>query len=231
MFLAKVGQVSGSDCAKRIFDISLSTAGLIAAAPLFVIIGIIIWLNDRGPIFYIQKRVGRMGNIFNNLKFRTMTCSAGSENQICQAEQNDSRVTRVGSALRATALDELPQLINILMGHMSFVGPRALVQSEKEVGQQYEKSIFEVEGYAERVKVVPGLTGVAQLFEARDIPREKKFKFDVWYINNRTFLLDLYLICASFIITIVGRWESRRIKSHAFGKRLRDRIIRDIGVQ
>ncbi|MFX0195824.1 MAG: sugar transferase, partial [Candidatus Hodarchaeota archaeon] len=112
--------------AKRIFDITLSISGIILSSLLYVLISLAILLEDGWPVFYFQERIGKGGRIFKALKFRSMIKDAEKELGPVQAKENDPRVTKVGRILRATALDELPQLINILKGDMSFVGPRAL---------------------------------------------------------------------------------------------------------
>ncbi len=130
-----------------------------------------------------------------------------------QAAENDPRVTKVGRILRKTAMDELPQLLNILKGDMSFVGPRSLRPNEKEVhGNPDETNIEDVPGYKERLAVRPGLTGLAQVYLPGDALRKEKFKYDLQYIKNQSFLLDLKLIFLSFWITFRGKWESRQKK-------------------
>jgi lipopolysaccharide/colanic/teichoic acid biosynthesis glycosyltransferase len=130
-----------------------------------------------------------------------------------QAEADDPRVTRVGRWLRATAMDELPQLWNIFRGDMSFVGPRALRPGEIEVAGDGELVALEdVPGFSERCHTQPGLTGIAQIYAPRDTPRRLKFRYDRLYIRRRTFWLDLRLILLSFWITFRGTWESRGSK-------------------
>ncbi|PYM88922.1 MAG: hypothetical protein DME13_00700 [Candidatus Rokuibacteriota bacterium] len=127
-----------------------------------------------------------------------------------QATAGDARVTRVGRILRATAMDELPQLWNIFRGDMSFVGPRALMPQEIEVNGAGETvSIDTIPGYQERHRVTPGLTGVAQIYADRDIRRRDKFRYDRLYIGKQTFWLDVRLIMLSFWITFRGKWEHR----------------------
>jgi len=127
-----------------------------------------------------------------------------------QAHENDPRITRVGRFLRATSLDEMPQILNIWKGDMSWVGPRALpmneVQAKEENGYIPDEAI---PGFDLRCKVTPGLTGLAQIYAPRDVPRRHKFKYDLIYINNQSFLLDLKLILLSFWITFRGKWEHR----------------------
>lgn len=127
-----------------------------------------------------------------------------------QASANDPRVTRVGRILRATAMDELPQLWNIFRGDMSFVGPRALLPGEIEVnGSGQMIALEEIQGFEERHRVRPGLTGLAQVYAPRDIPRPRKFRYDLFYIQRQSLLLDLKLIGLSVWITLRGKWEDR----------------------
>ena len=126
------------------------------------------------------------------------------------ATENDPRVTRVGRFLRATAMDELPQLVNILIGDMSFVGPRPLRPGELEVrGNGPLTPLSEIPGYQERHSVRPGLTGLTQVYAPRDISRASKFRLDRLYLKRATFCLDLKLIVLSFWITGRGDWEAR----------------------
>src|SRR4030043_2327452 len=198
---------------KRLFDICLSSIGIVGSSPLWIIFALAIWLNDRGPVFYLQERVGKNGRIFKGIKFRSMIKDAEKDSGPVQAIENDSRVTRIGRILRATAMDELPQLSNFLKGDMSFVGPRALRPEEKEVhGNPDETSIEDIPGFKERLTLMPGLTGIAQVYLPTDALRSEKFRYDLLYIKKQSFLLDLKLIFLSFWITFMGKWESREKK-------------------
>lgn len=197
---------------KRTFDYILALLGIFLSLPLWFVFGILIWLEDRGPVFYLQERVGKDGKIFKGIKFRSMVPRADEKFGFLQAQEGDLRVTRIGRVLRATAMDELPQLLNILKGDMSFVGPRALLPKEREIGQLEEKSAFELTGFQDRCKVRPGLTGVAQVFARRDISRLEKFRYDIWYIKNQGVFLDIYLIILSFWVTFKARWEAKEDK-------------------
>lgn len=195
---------------KRIFDMFLSLIGIIGSSPLWVIFSSAIIIEDGLPIFYLQERVGKKGRIFKGIKFRSMVKDAEKATGPVQAVENDPRVTKVGRILRATAMDELPQLINILRGDMSFVGPRALRPEEREVHGNPDKTrIEDVPGYKERLTVSPGLTGIAQIYLPADAPRQEKFKYDLLYVKRQSFSLDLKLIFLSFYITFKGKWESR----------------------
>jgi len=198
---------------KRPFDFLLSLTGIIFSSPLWILFGLLIVLEDGLPIFYFQERVGKGGKIFKAMKFRSMIKNAEKDTGPVQAVENDPRITRIGKLLRATAMDELPQLVNILKGDMSFVGPRSLRPKEKEVyGNPDETSIEDVPGYKERLAVRPGLTGVAQVYLPTDALRKEKFRYDLDYIKNQSFLFDLKLIILSFWITFRGKWQSRQKK-------------------
>jgi lipopolysaccharide/colanic/teichoic acid biosynthesis glycosyltransferase len=161
-------------------------------------------------VFYAQTRVGKHGVPFRSWKFRSMTVDGDPRSGLRQATARDPRITRVGRLLRATALDELPQLWNIMKGDMSVVGPRALMPEEIEInGAGQALPLDAIPGYRARHEVAPGLTGIAQIYADRDIPRRHKFRYDLLYIRRQTFLLDLRLILLSFWITCLGRWEHR----------------------
>jgi len=198
---------------KRAFDVVLSGLGLLASAPLWALIALLVKLGDGGPVFYAQERVGRDGRRFQSLKFRSMVPDAERGFGPLQARDADARITRVGRWLRAPAMDELPQLWSIFRGDMSFVGPRALRPEEIEVnGLGQVVPLEKIDGYEERHRVTPGLTGLAQIYADRDIPRRQKFKYDLLYVKRQGFGLDLRLVALSFWITFRGRWERRGSK-------------------
>jgi lipopolysaccharide/colanic/teichoic acid biosynthesis glycosyltransferase len=211
--LGQLAKPHRSPLAKRALDCTLSGIGLLLSAPLWAAIALLIKLDDGGPVFYGQLRVGRGGRPFKGWKFRSMTPDADRRFGPRQAGAEDERVTRVGRVLRATAMDELPQLWNIFRGDMSFVGPRALMPQEIEVGGGGEPvALADIPGYHERHRVTPGLTGIAQIYADRDITRRDKFRYDRLYIRKRTFWLDVRLIALSFWITARGKWEHRGTK-------------------
>jgi lipopolysaccharide/colanic/teichoic acid biosynthesis glycosyltransferase len=196
--------------AKRAFDVALSGTGLLLSAPLWALIALAVKLEDGGPVFFSQDRVGIGGRTFRAMKFRSMIPDAEAKVGALQASANDPRITRVGHLLRATAADELPQLWNIFRGDMSFVGPRALRPGEIEVGSGGEHVRLEdVPGFDDRCRVRPGLTGIAQIYAPRDIPRRHKFQYDRIYLRTQSFWLDLRLIALSFWISFRGTWEAR----------------------
>ena len=195
---------------KRALDVVLSGTGLIVSAPLWALIALCIKLEDGGPVFYGQERSGLNGRPFRVRKFRSMIPDAEAGTGAIQATEHDPRVTRVGRVLRATAMDELPQLWNIFRGDMSFTGPRALRPGEIEtLGGDRVELLEDVPGFTRRASVRPGLTGVAQIYAARDIPRRHKFRYDLLYVRRQSLWLDVRLIALSFWITFRGTWESR----------------------
>jgi len=194
---------------KRPFDLCLASFGLILSFPLWLVFGFLIWISDGGPVFYLQERVGKGGKIFKAIKFRSMIKDAEKTAGPQQAAKDDPRVTKVGKFLRATAMDELPQLINIIRGDMSFVGPRALRPQEKEVvGNGEVVELAHIPGYEERHSVRPGLTGIAQISLPSDAPRQEKFQYDLFYIEKKSLWLDLKLLFLSFWITFRAKWGS-----------------------
>ena len=193
---------------KRTFDVVLSSVGLVLSAPLWLLVTAAIAAQDGGPIFFPQERIGRGGRVFKALKFRSMIIDADAATGPLQAQRDDPRVTPVGRLLRATAMDELPQLWNILRGDMSFVGPRPLRPGEIEVsGDGRLVKLEQVPGYVERHRIRPGLTGVTQVYAARDVPLVEKFRLDLQYAERASLWFDLKLILLSFWITFRGKWE------------------------
>jgi lipopolysaccharide/colanic/teichoic acid biosynthesis glycosyltransferase len=193
--------------AKRVLDVALSGAWLLLSLPVWALLAAAIEIEDGGPVFYRQERVGRRGRTFTGLKFRSMRPLREGEAAHQSAEREEGRITRVGRLMRATALDELPQLWNIFRGDMSFVGPRALMPREAEPGSDGRPVPLEqVPGYRERHSVRPGLTGMAQVYLRRDATRLQKFRYDLLYVRTRTLRLDLALIVRSVWISLRGAW-------------------------
>ena len=194
---------------KRFLDVAFAAAGLLVTSPLWAVLALLITIEDRGRVLFAQERSGLGGRPFWAFKFRSMTEEAerfGAR----QAVRDDPRVTRVGRLMRATALDELPQLWNILKGEMSVVGPRALRPGEIEAqGSGRFERLEDVPGFAVRATVRPGLTGLAQLYAPRNLPRRQKFRYDRLYIRAYTFGLDVRLIALSLLVSLSGRWDTR----------------------
>lgn len=198
---------------KRPLDVVLSLLMLLLSSPLSILVAIAIKLGDGGPVFYRQQRWGRFGKPFSVLKFRTMIADADQKFGLKQAEENDQRITRVGRWLRATGLDELPQIINVLRGEMSFVGPRALAVGEIIFDRAGKRQDYEqVRGFFERLSARPGLTSLATIYIPKDSPAWRKFRYDLFYIRRQSFRLDLGLIVLSFWISFRGKWETRQNK-------------------
>lgn len=198
--------------AKRAFDVAFASAGLVVTSPLWLAVPLAIKAGDGGPVFYGQERSGLAGRPFTAWKFRSMVVDAERDGAV-QATRRDPRITPAGRFLRATAMDEVPQLLNILRGDMSVVGPRALRPGEIEAGGSGSlEALEDVPGFATRSAVRPGLTGLAQIHARRDLPRRQKFRYDRLYIRRQSFWLDVRLVLQSLAITVVGSWERRGIR-------------------
>lgn len=184
---------------KRVFDIVLAVLLLVPAIPAMLAVAAAIRLSSPGPVVYRQTRVGRDGRRFTMLKFRTMHVEAERGTGPVLAQQNDPRVTRLGRVLRASRLDEVPQLWNVLRGDMSFVGPRPERPEFVEVFEQ------DIHGYAERFKVRPGLTGYAQVNGEYHTSAATKLKYDLAYIHNRSLWLDFRIMTETMKVMLTRR--------------------------
>lgn len=172
---------------KRAFDLIVSFLALMVLIIPFIIIALIIKLDSKGPAFFVQERLGHNGKPFKIIKFRSMVQDAEKHGAVW-AKKNDKRVTRVGRILRNSRIDELPQLINIFLGKMSFVGPRP----ERQIF--YDKFDKNIPHFKYRLKVKPGLTGWAQINGGYELTPEEKIVFDLEYIEKRNFSMDLKCI-------------------------------------
>lgn len=179
---------AGKALVKRTFDLCVSAVGLVFLALLLPFIALAIQINSPGPIFYYQERIGQWGKPFKIIKFRTMIPDAEKMTGPVLAAENDPRVTRVGKILRATRLDELPQLVNVIKGDMSFVGPRP----ERQVFIEQFNEVLPY--YKYRLTVKPGITGLAQVLGKYDTDVADKLRYDLMYIRNYSIWLDLQLI-------------------------------------
>ena len=185
------------DMYQRVLDIVLSVIGLLIGIPLIVIFGILIKVEDSGPITYKQERLGKGGKKFYIYKLRSMRTDAekfGAQ----WAEKNDPRITKVGKFIRKTRIDEIPQLFNILKGDMSIIGPRPERPSFTEEFNQ------EIPGFINRLAVKPGLTGWAQVNGGYEITPEEKLIEDIYYIKNRSILLDLKILFKTVKVVLTG---------------------------
>jgi len=173
---------------KRCFDIVIAGCALVVAFPVMLLISLVIKLYDGGPVLYKQTRLTIHGNTFELYKFRSMIVDAESDGVARLAKEHDDRITPVGKILRHLRLDELPQLINIIKGEMSIVGPRA---ERPEIAEQYEKEIPE---FAYRLKVKAGLTGYAQVLGRYNTTPYDKLMWDLMYIESYSLFMDLKII-------------------------------------
>jgi len=173
---------------KRAMDIAICMVAMVVVAPIMIVVAIAIKLEDGGPVFYKQKRMTTGGREFDILKFRSMIVDAEKYAGAVLASQDDPRITKVGKVIRATRLDEIPQILNILKGDMSIVGPRP---ERKVIAEEYYRDIPE---FAYRLKVPSGLTGYAQIYGKYNTTAYDKLRFDLMYIENYSLLLDIKLI-------------------------------------
>jgi len=174
---------------KRLFDILIAACGLVLLLPFGALVALLLKLDSRGPVFHRQTRVGLDGRIFRMIKFRTMVRDAERETGPIWSPRNDPRVTPVGRVLRKFSIDEVPQLLNVLLGDMSLVGPRP---ERPELVERFKESIPR---YMLRHRVKTGMTGWAQVHGLRgNTPLDKRIEFDIFYIQNWTFRLDLEII-------------------------------------
>jgi lipopolysaccharide/colanic/teichoic acid biosynthesis glycosyltransferase len=184
--------VSGYERTKRALDVLGASVGLAIGAPLLAASALAVRLEDGGPVFFRQERVGLDGRPFEVLKLRTMIVDAHTQGAGYAVDKGDARITRVGNLLRRTSLDELPQLWNVLRGEMSLVGPRPTLS-------------YQVEQYTERqrrrLEVRPGLTGWAQVNGRASLSWPERIELDVWYVEHRSLALDLrILLCTAAVL-------------------------------
>jgi lipopolysaccharide/colanic/teichoic acid biosynthesis glycosyltransferase len=187
---------------KRLFDILLALVGGLLSAPIWLLSAFIVWWEDPGPLLFVKNSVGKGGRNFHQFKLRTMVRGAETHTGPVLASQGDDRVLGVGRVLRKTALDELPQLINILTGEMSFVGPRP---QRTVLVQGYLERMPE---YAQRHEVLPGLSGLAQVAGDYYLTPRQKLRFDRLYIRYTGLGFDLKLILLACMITFWYRWQA-----------------------
>lgn len=173
---------------KRFLDVTASFLGLVLLSSLLLAVSILIKIDSRGPVIFRQKRIGRNGKVFEIYKFRSMCVGAEKTGSGVYSGKGDARVTRIGKILRATSIDELPQLLNILKGEMSFVGPRPPLTYHPWKYEEYtdfQKRMFEVR---------PGITGWAQVNGRKDVEWHKRIELNVWYVDHMSLLLDIKIM-------------------------------------
>lgn len=182
---------------KRLFDIVISALLLLLLFPIFVllVLSIRMWMGT--PVFFTQRRPGKGEKPFEMIKFRTMTDEMDEQGNLLP---DDQRLTKLGKFLRSTSLDELPELINVLKGDMSLVGPRPLLMKYLPRYNDYQR---------QRHQVRPGITGWAQINGRNELRWQEKFKLDVWYVKNRSFWLDLKIL----VITLVKVFQKEGISA------------------
>lgn len=186
---------------KRAGDILIASLGCLFACPLMMVLAVLIKLDSRGPALFTQERVGEKGRHFILMKFRSMRVDAESLTGPVFAQEDDDRITRIGRFIRHTRLDELPQLINVLRGEMSFVGPRP---ERPFFVKQYEK---EIPFYTQRLAVKPGITGWAQVnypYGATLEDAKEKLRLDLFYVKNMSLLFDLFIVLKTAKIALIG---------------------------
>lgn len=202
-----VAVVRAAYLVKRLFDMSVSAILLILLSPLFLGCAIAIRIDSPGPLFFKQNRVGRWGKLFQMWKFRSMYIDAESRKKELEAKnemnggvlfkmKDDPRITKVGKFIRKTSLDELPQLLNVLVGDMSLVGPRPALPSEVNQYSPAERR---------RLEVIPGITCIWQVSGRSDIPFDKQVGLDVDYIESQSFWLDIKLLLHTIPAVLLGR--------------------------
>jgi lipopolysaccharide/colanic/teichoic acid biosynthesis glycosyltransferase len=167
---------------KRVLDFTAATIGFVIAFPVFLIITLFLYIANSGKPFFIQKRPGKNGKIFSIIKFKTMNDKKDTNGVLLP---DADRLTKVGSFVRKTSLDEIPQLINVIIGDMSLIGPRPLLTNYLHLYNDFQNRRHEVR---------PGITGWAQVNGRNAISWDKKFEYDVWYVDNISFLVDIKIL-------------------------------------
>ncbi|KPK78106.1 MAG: hypothetical protein AMJ79_00870 [Phycisphaerae bacterium SM23_30] len=180
---------------KYLIDFTAAAVGLILCSPIMLVLALAIKLASKGPIFFCQERLGKDARIFRLYKFRTMIPGAVNLGAGLATKENDSRITAVGSFLRKSSLDELPQLLNVLKGDISLVGPRPTVPEQLEYYGPFERR---------RLEMRPGITGLATIRGRASIPWSKRIQYDVQYIDNFNLWLDLKILLKTIIVVLRG---------------------------
>ena len=181
---------------KRIFDFFVSIISLILLLPLFFVIAVLIKIDSRGPVFFRFERVGKNGKSFKPFKFRTMGKKAIETGLGYTVSKDDSRVTKMGKFLRRSGIDELPQLINVIRGEMSLVGPRPTFSYQVEKYNDFQKK---------RLLVRPGITNLVLIKGRNLLSWEERIKYDVWYIEHWSFWLDVKILFITPFVVLSGK--------------------------
>ena len=180
---------------KEIFDRVVAFIALVILLPLFLVVAVLIKIDSKGPVFFLQARVGKDGKIFKTIKFRTMTTEAPQKTKGIYIDKNNPYVTRVGKFLRRSGIDELPQVINVLKGDMSFVGPRPTLEYQVRKYNDFQKK---------RLLMKPGITGWALVNGRNKLTWPERIKLDVWYIEHWNFWLDLKILFKTVWVVAKG---------------------------
>lgn len=183
---------------KRLLDILSASGLMVATSPIVLLFGILVKMETPGKMFYTQERVGYMGKRFKVTKLRSMYTDAEKNSGAVWASKNDSRVTKVGKFIRKTRIDELPQLWNVIKGDMSMIGPRP---ERPELTEKFSK---EVKDFEQRLRVLPGLTGYAQVHGGYDVTPKEKYKLDKYYMDNISLKEDLKIIFETIRVVLTG---------------------------
>ncbi|HEY0022678.1 MAG TPA: sugar transferase [Longimicrobium sp.] len=200
---------------KRVLDVLVSGAALLAASPVLALAAAGILLEDGRPLLFVQPRAGRGGRVFHALKFRTMRVHQVPAHQMAQVRAGDPLVTRVGSVLRRLKVDELPQLVNVLRGDMSLVGPRPTLPEQVAGYDAFQRR---------RLEVTPGLTGWAQVNGNTELDWPERILLDVWYVDHRSLWLDLRILARTLAVVVGGErvrsgpLEQARLHAHGSGR-------------
>ena len=182
--------------AKRFIDIISSFLGLLILLPLFIVVSVLIKLDSAGPVFFRYERIGKDGKPFYPFKFRTMEQGAITKGLGYTVSKDDERITALGKWLRKFGIDELPQLINVLIGQMSIVGPRPTLRYQVEQYNDFEKK---------RLLMRPGLAGWALIHGRNSLSWEERIKYDVWYIEHWSIWLDIKIMAKTFYLVLIKR--------------------------
>ena len=191
---------------KRFFDFICSLFALVVFSPFFILIAIGLAFANNGKVFFLQKRPGKNGKIFQIIKFKTMNDSRDAGGKLLP---DAARLTKIGAFTRKTSLDEIPQLINVLKGEMSIIGPRPLLPEYLDLYNDFQKR---------RNEITPGITGWAQVNGRNTISWEKKFEYDVWYVDHQHFLLDMKILFMTIkkVFISEGITQEGHVTSHEF---------------
>jgi lipopolysaccharide/colanic/teichoic acid biosynthesis glycosyltransferase len=189
---------------KRVIDIIITIIGLVLLSPIFVLVLILLVFNNKGKPFFFQKRPGKNETIFSVVKFKTMNDRKDEDGALLP---DSERLTKLGVFIRKTSLDEIPQLLNVLIGNMSLIGPRPLLPEYLELYNSEQKK---------RHNVKPGITGWAQINGRNAIEWQQKFEYDVWYVENISFLLDIKIFLKTFIKVFKSEGVSAKNEATTF---------------